>query len=241
MTNSTNIKILAFIPARGGSKRLPGKNIRPLCGLPLIAHTLHTAQAAACFSRILVSTDAPEVAAIAQEHGGEAPWLRSAENSSDTSTAMDAIEEVLARIETDGGPLPDAVMLLQPTSPFRSVESIHRAIELFEQSDGESVVSVSPAASHPLWCKRISPEGELLPFIPDAETNLRSQDLPPAYALNGLIYLTSMATLRERRSLYSEHTHALVIETPEEALDIDTPFDWLVAEALCGVKKEVSV
>lgn len=232
--------ILALIPARGGSKRIPGKNVRDLCGLPLIAYTLRTAKAAGCFSRILVSTDDPQVAAIAREHGGDVPWLRSAENSSDTSTAMDAIEEVLGRMEADSDPLPDAVMLLQPTSPFRNAVSIHRAIELFEQADGESVVSVSPAASHPWWCKRISSEGELLPFIPDAAANTRSQDLPPAYALNGLIYLASVATLRVRRSLYSEHPQALVIESPEEALDIDTPFDWRVAEALCGSEKEVS-
>lgn len=232
--------ILALIPARGGSKRIPGKNVRTLCGLPLIAYTLQTAKAAGCFSRILVSTDDPHVAAIAREYGGDVPWLRSVENSSDTSTAMDAIEEVLGRMEADGDPLPDTVMLLQPTSPFRRVESIHRAIELFEQAGGESVVSVSPAASHPLWCKRISSEGELVPFVPDTDTNLRSQDLPPAYALNGLIYLASFATVRERRSLYSEHPRALVIESPEEAVDIDTPFDWLVAEAICARDKEVS-
>jgi CMP-N,N'-diacetyllegionaminic acid synthase len=232
--------VLALIPARGGSKRIPGKNIRSLCGLPLIAHTLHTAQAAACFTRILVSTDDQAVAAVASEHGGEVPWLRSSENAGDTSTAMDAIEEVLSRIEADGDPLPEAVMLLQPTSPFRSVRSIHRALELFARAGGESVVSVSPAANHPWWCKRLSAEGELLPFTPDAAENIRSQDLPSAYALNGLIYLASVATLRERHSLYSEHTRALVIESPEEAIDIDTPFDWLVAEAICGSHKEAT-
>ena len=230
--------ILALVPARGGSKRIPNKNIKPLCGLPLIAHTLRTATAANCFERIIVSTDDEQIAAVARSHGGEVPWLRSEENSGDNSSTLSAILEVLDRIEGEGGELPDALMLLQPTSPFRTISSIHKAVDLFEQGGGEGVVSVSPATSHPYWCKQVSTQGELLPFLPDVDGMMRSQDLPPVYALNGLIYLAGIDTIRKCGSLYSEHPRALVVESPEEALDIDTPFDWLVAEAVCRSQQE---
>jgi CMP-N,N'-diacetyllegionaminic acid synthase len=91
------------------------------------------------------------------------------------------------------------------------------------------------------WCKQVSPQGELLPFLPTIDGAIRSQDLPPVYALNGLIYLASAETIRQRRSLYSEHTRALVIESEQEAVDIDTPFDWLVAEAVCRARQMESV
>lgn len=230
--------LLALIPARAGSKRIAEKNIRLLCGRPLIAHTLETTLASDCFSRIIVSTDDEQIAKVARQYGAEVPWLRSPENSSDTSTVIDAIQEVLDRIGMDGDPLPEGVMLLQPTSPFRTVKSIHQANALYRQSHGESVVSVSPAAIHPLWCKRIVGNGELVPFIHGVECNMRSQDLPLAYALNGVIYLTAVANIRARRSIYSEHTRALVIESREEAVDIDTPFDWILAEAICAASRE---
>ncbi len=231
-------RLLALVPARGGSKRIPGKNIKPLCGQPLIAYTIANALKANCFSRIIVSTDDPQTADVARDAGAEVPWLRSAETSGDTSSSVDVILEVLSRMEADGDTLPDAVMLLQPTSPFRSVESIHRAIALYETGGGESVVSVSLAKSHPYWCKSLSTEGELLPFLPEVDSALRSQDLPPVYALNGLIYLASIANIRERCALYSEHTRALLVESEEETVDIDTPFDWLVAEAVCQARQE---
>jgi len=239
MTASSPI-VLALIPARGGSKRIPGKNIRLLGSLPLIAHTIRCARAAGCFSRILVSTDDPTIAEVARVHGGNVPWLRSALNATDASTTIDTILEVIDHMEANGAPMPDALMLLQPTSPFRSVENIHRAVALYRETNGESVVSVSPATSHPWWCKRIADNGELLPFLSGIDDGLRSQDLPPAYTLNGSIYLCGITNLRARRSLYSAHTRALVIDSPEEALDIDTPFDWLIAEAICRSREETS-
>ena len=232
--------LLAIIPARGGSKRIPGKNTRELGGLPLIGHTLRTAHAAGCFARILVSTDDPAIADIARAHGGEVPWLRSAAHADDTSNVVDAVLEVLDCIDSDGDPLPDAIMLLQPTSPFRSVDSILRAVRLFDEAGGESIVSVSPARSHPWWCKRLSSGGELVSFVSGIDDNLRSQDLPPAYVLNGLVYLSSVDNLRARGTFHSAHTRALVIESPEESLDIDTPFDWLVAETVYRARKEAT-
>jgi CMP-N,N'-diacetyllegionaminic acid synthase len=228
---------LAVVPARGGSKRLPGKNIKILDGLPLLAHALRTALASKVFWRVIVSTDEGATAEVARAHGGEVPWLRSAASSTDDSGSVDVVLEVVDRLAGDGSEPPDAVALLQPTSPFRAVETIRRAVDLFEHAGGESVVTVSPAGDHPWWCRTVTADGVLRPFLPDAPTGVRSQDLPPAHVLNGVLYLASVDTLRTRKSFESPQTRALVMESPEEALDIDTPFDWTIAEAVCRLRR----
>lgn len=230
-------RVLALVPARGGSKRVPGKNIKPLDGLPLLAHTLRPALASKVFWRVIVSTDDAATAEVARTHGGEVPWLRSAASSTDASGSVDVALEVLDRLARDGSEPPDAVALLQPTSPFRAVETIRRAGEMFERSGGESVVTVSPAGDHPWWCRTVTAKGVLRPFLPDAPSGVRSQDLPPVHVLNGLLYLASVDTLRTRKSFESPNTRALIVESPEEALDIDTSFDWSIAEALCLLRR----
>lgn len=230
-------RVLGLVPARGGSKRLPGKNTKRLDGLPLLAHTLRTARAAGSFDRVIVSTDDPAIAAVAREQGGEVPWLRSTENATDASGSVDVVLEVLERLAKEPAGLPDAVALLQPTSPFRSVETIRRALALFDVAGGESVVTVSPVADHPWWCRTVNAQGEMRPFLPDVPRTMRSQDLPPVYVLNGVFYVASVTTLQTRRSFESAHPRALILNSPEESLDIDTPWDWLVAEAFCKERR----
>jgi CMP-N-acetylneuraminic acid synthetase len=220
---------IAIIPARGGSKRLPGKNLRHLGGLPLIGWTIRVAKAAGVFSRIVVSTDDPATADAALALGAEVPWLRSSENSSDTATSIQVVHEVLRRLLEDENYHPDAVMLLQPTSPFRSREMLREALRRYEASGNQSVVSVSPASPPPQWCFTVSDNGELYPWNKDAPL-LRSQDTPPVYCLNGSLYLGSATTLLGTSSFYSEHTQALVVDNEVQSLDIDTPFDFMVAE-----------
>lgn len=227
--------ILAIVPARAGSKRLPGKNIRPLAGLPLIAWTLQAARSAGCLTRLVVSTDDEELAAIARQHGAEVPWLRSPTHATDEANVLGAVREVLSRLEAAGEKLPGSVLLLQPTSPFRTAATIQEAVARHRES-GNSVVSVAPAASHPYWCKAIGPGGTLLPFMDTGEASLRSQDLPPVYALNGAIYLSTVANLEQRGSFYGEPTQALVMADPAESIDIDTPYDWAIAEAFAELR-----
>lgn len=226
------MNIVAIIPARAGSKRVPGKNTKQMAGQPLIAHTIKTAIDAQCFSRVLVSTDDAEIAEIAERYGAEVPALRSAAMATDEALVVDAVLELLDVIAKEEACMPDAVMLLQPTSPLRKVQSIHRAIELFLSVSPESVVSVSQAMTHPYWCKLIDDNGVIKPFVVGQEVPKQSQDLPPVYQLNGLIYLTHIDTLRLLRSFFSENTQGLVIADPEEVIDIDTPMDWLVAETI---------
>lgn len=225
------MKIIAIIPARGGSKRLPGKNVKLLGGHPLIAWTIKAAQAAQDVSHIIVSTDDKKTADIAELYGVSVPRLRPERLSTDTAATIDVVRYVLDEYEEKHGEV-DGVLLLQPTSPFRTAESIQRAIAMFSDNDARnSVVSVSPAASHPAWCFKIG-KGIMQPFLDWSQLSKRSQDLEPAYTLNGAIYLISPSALREKKSFVFEGTLPLVMAEGLETLDIDTPEDWAEAEQL---------
>jgi CMP-N,N'-diacetyllegionaminic acid synthase len=225
-------KILGWIPARWHSKGLPGKNKRVLGDDPLIVHAIRTAHQAACLDRIMVSTDDPEIARLARAAQADVPWMRPAELAADDSPVIESVIYDLERLRVEHDYSPDAVMLLQATSPFRTPETIRAASTMFAEAGGESVVSVRPAREHPHWCQRIAEDGALEPFSPEAPQTLRRQALLPAYHLAGVVYVASLATILSRRSFYSPRTKALVISSEKEALDIDTPFDWRVAEAL---------
>jgi len=227
------MKLLALIPARGGSKRVPGKNIKPLGGLPLIAWTIRAARESGVFADVLVSTDDPAIADVARQHGASVPWLRPAELATDTAGSTEVISHAVTCYEAQHGPV-DAVMLLQPTSPFRRAESIRQAAALFAESAPEqhrSVVSVSPVAQHPAWCFRLGEAG-MEPFLGWDALRLRSQDLAPAFALNGAIYLAPAALARAGQSFLQPGMKPFVMDDAEECLDIDTPEDWHAAEML---------
>lgn len=222
------MKILALIPARGGSKRIPGKNIRPLGGRPLITWSLNVAKEILEICDILVSTDDPAIAEVAHNSGALVPWLRPVELATDTALSVDVALHALDWYEGEKGAV-DGLLLLQPTSPFRRRETIDRGIHLFRQHNHRSVIGVSPADSHPMWCFKI--EGTtMMPFV-EGGLHLRSQDLPPAYAINGAFYLIKPSELRRHRSFCNDTTIPLIIDHPEESIDIDTEWDWKIAEA----------
>lgn len=225
--------VLAVIPARSGSKRLPGKNIRRLSGVPLIAWTIRTAIAAGVFDDVLVSTDDKEIAAIAREYGASVPWLRPGELSTDTATSIDVVLHALSAYELKGSSA-DSVMLLQPTSPFRSMETIRRAAALHMQAGNPPVVSVCPAKAHPAWCFLVDGEGCMRRYAGDGVPPARSQDLPPVYQLNGSVYLATAEDLRSEHSFLCARTRALVVTQPEESIDIDDAWDWQLAECVAA-------
>lgn len=223
------MKILALIPARGGSKRLPGKNIRLLGGRPLIGWTIGAARDSGVCSAIIVSTDDEEIAQVAREQGAEVPGLRPAELASDTAGSVDVALHALDCYEATHGPV-DGLLLLQPTSPFRTADMIRRGVALFAENHGrQPLVGVSPAQNHPAWCFRIT-SGGMEPFLGWEAIASRSQDLEPAWTLNGAFYLIAPARLRQERSFLTPDTLPLVIDDPRAALDIDTRQDWAMAE-----------
>jgi len=226
------MKILALITARGGSKRLPGKNIRVLGEKPLIVWSIDVAKDIPEICDILVSTDDTAIASVCKAAGALVPWLRPAELATDTVSSVDVAIHALDWYEAENGEV-DGILLLQPTSPFRTKITVHRGIELFGKNGQHSVLGVSPSHAHPMWALKI--EGDhLVPFVQEHGLGTRSQDLPPAYVVNGSFYLISPAELRVSRAFVGAKAQPLLIESPKEALDIDTEWDWTVAAACIG-------
>lgn len=224
------MRILALIPARGGSKRLPGKNLMPLGGKPMIVWSIEAAQDIPEICDVLVSTDDSTTAAVSADAGAYVPWLRPQALATDTATSVDVALHALDWYERSRGAV-DGVLLLQPTSPFRTRETIRRGIELFTRNERHSVVGVSPAHDHPMWTLKMKGQ-YLAPFLDNHGLEKRSQDLPAAYVVNGGFYLISPAGLRIERSFMSRKSLPLICDSEEEALDIDTPWDFAVAELI---------
>lgn len=222
------MRILALIPARAGSKRLPGKNIRMLGGKPLIAWTIDAAKGIPEICDILVSTDSSEIAEICKESGVLVPWLRPAELATDTASSVDVALHALNWYEAEKGAV-DGILLLQPTSPFRTQEAIRKAIMLFMKHDRKPVLGVSPTHAHPMWTLKMKGD-YLVPYMQEHGLESRSQELPPAYIVNGSFYLISPTELRNSKSFVGSKTIPLTIESPQEALDIDTEWDFKIAE-----------
>lgn len=224
------MKILALIPARGGSKRLPRKNILPLGGKPLIVWSIDVAKDVPEICDILVSTDDPEIAETAKEAGALVPWLRPTELATDTATSVDVALHALDCYEKTHGNV-DGILLLQPTSPFRTKEYVKEGISLFTKNSTQSVIGVTRTHHHPMWTFRIE-DGVLIPFIEKADLNTRSQDLPAAFSLSGSFYLIEPKHLRAKYSFIGEKPTPLLIKNMHEGLDIDTASDYEFATFL---------
>ncbi len=227
-------RLLAVIPARGGSKRLPRKNVRPLAGRPLIAWSIAAALDSGACEAVLVSTDDEEIAATAREAGASVPWLRPAALATDTAPTQDVLCHALDWYEAAYGRV-EAVVLLQPTSPLRRPGAVREAAALYlaQPAGGRcAVVSVSPAATHPAWTFRLAEDGTMQPFLGWDPLRSRSQDLPAAYALNGSIYIIPAASVREGLPPLAPGVLPFVMEEAHDSVDIDTEADWMQAQAL---------
>ncbi|WP_318432656.1 acylneuraminate cytidylyltransferase family protein [Photobacterium leiognathi] len=224
------MKILAIIPARGGSKRLPRKNILELCGKPLIQWTIDTALNCSEIDTVMVSTDCLEIADVARRQGVEVPYLRSPELSSDTASSADVVIDVIEYYKSINKYF-DAIILLQPTSPLRSVKDIKNAITLFNEKKANAVVSVAECDHSPLWCNTLSDDLCMDNFISEEVKLSRSQDLPTFYRLNGAIYLVDIKCFCKSKSFMPIDTYALVM-SQERSIDIDNHMDFKVAEVI---------
>lgn len=218
-----------MIPARGGSKGIPRKNLRPLAGKPLIAYSIEVALGCRLLDRVIVSTDDKEIAAVARRFGAEVPFWRPETLARDDTPTLPVLQHAVLEIEASGGTV-DWVMLLQPTFPFRRVYDLEAACSLMSEAD--SVVSVSeiPHHYHPLWAWKLD-EGRLTPFLKGAERYYRRQDLPTLYCRNGAIYLVSRRTLLEDNSLFGKVCRPLVMPR-FRAVNLDEEWDFLFAEFL---------
>lgn len=227
MTRKSNI--LAIIPARSGSKGLPGKNIMSLGGKPMIAWTIEAAVRSNKFSKVVVSTDSEDIAEIARQWGAEVPFLRLEEFSTDESPIFDTITYTLNKL----GENFDAICLLQPTSPMRKSEHIVEAVELYECSTTPSVVSVTKVDKSPQWCFWRNDGGALKPILKDGLSLNRRQELQDAFVLNGAIYIAETEELlSERKFLFDDSVSYLM--SKESSIDIDDLVDFKLAQLILG-------
>lgn len=224
------MRILALILARSGSKRLPGKNIRLLGGKPLIVWSIDVAKDIPEICDILISTDAVDIATICQQAGAYVPWLRPPELATDTTSSVEAALHALDWYEAEKG-IVDGVILLQPTSPFRTKKSVQRGIELYKKHNYQSVLGVKTSEEHPMWTLKM--EGDYLTaFILGNGLQAQQQELPPTFVVTGSFYLVSPLVLRSSHSFIGNNTIPLLIDSGQETLDIDTNWDFTMAEAI---------
>lgn len=223
--------VLALVNARGGSKGIPGKNIKPLLGKPLIAYSIAAGLGADNVDTVVVSTDDPAIAAAARTAGARVPFTRPAELASDTSIQIDTIIHAIEWLKAAGERY-DVLCLLQPTSPGRTSADVTDAIDRFLASDADSLISVTEVGGrHPTGIYTAADSGVLAPLVPSDPAGTLRQHLPDYVYRNGAIFLARIPMLLERRSLYGDIT--IGYEMPAvRAMNIDEPLDWLVAEAI---------
>ncbi len=214
------MKYLAVIPARSGSKGLKNKNILPLGGIPLAAWTIRAALDAKVFSEVHFSTDSTKYADIAVEYGASAPFLRPDELASDAADSWSVVKFVLNKYHELGKDF-DAVMILQPTVPFRSADDIRNAVRLLEERGAEAVVSVTEADHAVYWSAELPPDGDMRIFHERIQYIVQRQKLPKQYLLNGAIYLTKVDHLFNSTDIYERGCLAYVMPK-ERSRDIDT-------------------
>ena len=220
-------KVLAIIPARGGSKGIPHKNIVSLCGKPLIAYTIEAAKSSKYVDTVLVSTDDVNIQVVSERHGASIPFLRDDQLASDEATTISVVVDTVKRLATKNE-VYDVVVLLQPTSPLRTAEEIDVALDVFFQNDMQGVVSVHVSEASPFLLRTI--QGQRLQQIIDVSSTIRRQDMPTYYEVNGAIYINAASDITE--SLSFNDNPIPYIMNREHSMDIDTWDDLGEAETI---------
>jgi len=229
---------LCIIPARGGSKGLPGKNIHQLHNKPLIAYSIEAAKKAEVFDEIMINTDSKDIAEVAKRYGASVPFLRPKELASDTAHIMDTYMHTLDFYGKLGKAF-DYLMVLLPTAPLRSDEDIKGAINLVIEKSGDSVLSVCEVDHPPLWMNTLDESLSIKNFISPEIRQKNRQELPNYYRINGAIYLSKVETLQKYRDWYSGDSYAYIMPK-SRSVDIDSLDDLLFAEFLLQKNNKLS-
>ena len=220
-------KIVAIIPARGGSKGIPHKNITNLCGKPLIGYTIEAAKQSTYIDDVIVSTDDLEIKKVSEQYGALVPFIRSGHIASDEAKTISVVVDAIQRLQASGQEY-DVVILLQPTSPLRTAEEIDVAIEVFFQHQMEGVVSVNVADISPFLLRTI--RAHRLHRIIDENSTIRRQDMPTYYEVNGAIYINRVDEVSEKLS-FNDNPIPYIMNR-DHSVDIDTWDDLTAAEAI---------
>lgn len=238
------MRVLGIIPARGGSKGVLRKNIKPLCGKPLLAYTVEAALGSSKLTKTILSTEDHEIAEVGRSLGVEVPFIRPNDLAADNTPTFPVIEHAVWDLESRGEKY-DAICLLQPTNPLRRSEDIDNCIALLEKTGADSVISILPVPHiyNPKWVYWRSPDGEMTLSSGDVEPVTRRQELPPAFHREGSVYVTRRGVLTECRNLYGRDVRGYEIDEAN-SINIDTPDDWDRAETLINMRlthKEISL
>ncbi|MGE4352879.1 MAG: CMP-N-acetlyneuraminic acid synthetase [Oscillospiraceae bacterium] len=226
-------RILAVIPARSGSKRLPDKNILPFNGKPLLSYSIEAACNSGVVDEIFVSTDSAKYADIAKASGASVPFLRSKALAGEQSSSWDCVIEALKNYEIMGKVF-EYVLLLQPTSPLRRSQDIVASLSLSEQLTADAIISVCETEHSVLWCNKLPPNKSMQNFIANEINNIPRQKMPVYYRINGAIYLIRSDYIKKSQDIFHCHSYAYVMPN-ERSVDIDTKYDFIVAEALAKI------
>jgi CMP-N-acetylneuraminic acid synthetase len=227
-----NQSFLAVIPARGGSKRLPRKNVLDLAGKPLISWSIEAALDCSSLDEVMVTTDDDEIAEVAKRHGAKVPFLRPEYLASDTATSFDAIKHAIDYYREELGKNFDFVVLLQPTSPLRNSHNISEAIKLLVEKNADAVISVCEVDHSPLWMNTLPVDHSMEKFLREEVKNVRSQDLPQNYRLNGAIYICRTERLLEAKTFFISKNIFAYIMSKDTSIDIDDGFDFKLVKCL---------
>ena len=231
-----NKKILAIIPARGGSKRIPRKNIKLLNGKPLISYAISATKKSKYIDRIIVSTDDKKIARVAKKCGAEVPFMRPAELASDTASALPVIQHAVQYFEDEKKFKPDLIVIIQPTSPLVIAEDIDGTIEKIVTTGTNSCFSASKISQRPEWMYLLNNKKPML-FLNKSSLKARSQDLPELGIINGAVYVMTHNTIMKRNKIIDENT-SIYLMPRERTVDIDELFDFQLAEFLMKANKK---
>jgi CMP-N-acetylneuraminic acid synthetase len=227
-------KILAIIPARGGSKRLKQKNILTLDEKPLIAYSIEAANASKYVDRVILSSEDERIIKVAKEWGAEVPFVRPQELAQDHTRSIDVVTHALQTLEDNY----DAVILLQPTSPLRTTKDIDNAIEDFYSKEATSIIGVCEMEHSPIWANTLDESMSMEGFLDDKYNNSRSQDLPPYYRINGAFYMSKVDSVLENETFFVKKNIYAYLMSQEDSVDIDTKLDFIVAQAILKERRE---
>ncbi|GAB2182033.1 acylneuraminate cytidylyltransferase family protein [Denitratisoma sp. agr-D3] len=229
---------IALICARGGSKGLPGKNIRLLGGRPLIGWSIAQARAVPAISRVIVSTDSPEIAEVALQQGAEVPFMRPAELAQDNSPEWHVWRHALDYLRTDMGTYPDSLVVVPATAPLRDVSDIERCLDVFHGGEIDMVITVTQAQRSPYFnMTRLMPDGCAGLLIPPQGRIFRRQDAPEVFDMTTVAYVARPQFVMEHSGIFEGRVQQVLIPH-ERAIDIDTPLDFRIAQCLLEDKEE---
>ena len=231
--------ILGVIPARGGSKGVPGKNIRTVLGKPLIAYAIECSLKCPSIDHLIVTTDSEQIAGIARKCGADVPFIRPAELAEDKTPMLPVLQHAVTATEEYYQKTVEALVLLHPTGPLRTVDDVEGCLKLFKDSDCDAVISGNTSNRSPYFTMVMPNNGYIRLVVPSSEPIGRRQDSPPIYDLNSVVWVYSRKALMEECVRIPERTLLYVVPS-ERAIDIDTEFDFKILEFLMAESKAAS-